>query len=107
MAKRDRAHAAVVEQRLCVRPGVAASRRVPRVADGVLAAQRGETALVEDLSDEPEVAHGGQSRVLADRDSCRLLAAVLEGVEPEVGEPCDVARRRPQAEDAAHLADRS
>jgi len=61
------------------------------VADGVLAAQRGETALVEDLRDEPEVAHGGQARTLADGDSCRLLAAVLEREEPEVRQPCDVA----------------
>ena len=52
--------------------------------------------------DEAEVAQRGQPAVLADRDAGRLLAAVLQRVEPEVGEARDVAGRRANAEDAAH-----
>ena len=92
--ERDRAHAAVVEQRLRVRPGVAAGRRVARVADRELAVQAGEAALVEDLRDEPEVAQRRQPAVLADGDPGRLLAAVLQRVEAEVAR---AARRRVRA----------
>src|SRR5207245_6555634 len=83
--------------------GVAAGRRVARVADRELAAQARETALVEDLRHEAEVAHDRQAAVLADRDPRRLLAAMLQRVEPEVREARDVAACRADSEDAAHL----
>ena len=38
---------------------------------------------------------------VARRDAGRLLAAVLQGVEPEVGELGDLLARGPDAEDAA------
>ena len=100
--ERDGARAAVVEERLRVRPGVAARRRVARVPDRKLALQPREAALVEHLRHEPEVAERCQPSVLADGDPGRLLPAVLQRVEPEVGEARDVAIRRAHAEDAAH-----
>ena len=84
----------------------AAGRRVARVADRELAVQAREAPLVEHLRHEPEVAQRGQPAVLGDGDPGRLLAAVLQRVEPEVGEPRDVAVGRADAEDAAHLATR-
>ena len=66
VAERDRAHAAVVQQRLRVRPGVAAGRRVARVPDRELPLQAGQAPLVEHLRHEPEVAERGQPAVLAD-----------------------------------------
>ena len=102
MAERDGARVAVVEQRLRVRPGVRAGRRVARVADRELAVQAREVLLVEHLRDEAEVAQRGQAAVLGDGDPGRLLAAVLERVQAEVGEPRDVAAGRVDAEDAAH-----
>ena len=66
------------------------------------AAEPVQLLLVEDLRDEPEVAQHGQPAVLGDGDPGRLLAAVLQREQPEVGEPRDVAVGRADAEDAAH-----
>ena len=52
VAERDGAHAPVVEERLRVLPGVAAGRRVARVADREVAVQPGEASLVEHLRHE-------------------------------------------------------
>ena len=92
-AERDGADAAVVDERLGVRPGVRAGRRVAGVADRELAAQARELLLVEDLGHEAEVAQPGEPPVVGDGDAGRLLAAMLQRVEPEVGEPSDVALR--------------
>ena len=67
-----------------------------------LAAQAAQLLLVEDLGDEAEVAQDGEAALVGDRDPRRLLAAVLEREEPEVGEAGDVALGRVDAEDAAH-----
>ena len=66
--------------------------------------QRAQLLLVEDLRDEPQVAHGHDLAGVARGDARRLLAAVLEGEEREVGEPRDVGLRRVDAEDAALVA---
>ena len=50
----------------------------------MLALQRAQLLLVEDLVDEALVAHGHDVAVLGGRDPGRLLAAVLERVEREV-----------------------
>ena len=60
MAERDGAHAAVVDERLRVRPVNAAGRRVARVADRDLAGERLQLLLVEDLGDEAHVAEHRQ-----------------------------------------------
>ena len=100
--ERDGARVAVVEQRLRVRPRVRAGGRVARVADRELAVQAGQVLLVEHLRDEAEVAQRREAAVLGDGDPGRLLAAVLERVQAEVGEPRDVAAGGVDAEDAAH-----
>ncbi len=103
MAERNSAHAAVVDERLGIRPVDAAGRRVAGVTDRDLARQRLQLLLVEDLSDEAHVAEHGQSPTFGDGDPCRLLAAVLEREEREVGEPRHVAVVGANSEDAAHL----
>src|SRR5581483_6805580 len=102
VAERDRARAAVVQQRLRVLPAVAAGRRVARVADRDLAAQAGERPFVEHLRHEPEVAERGEPPAFADGDARRLLPAMLQRIETEVRQPRDVAARRADPEDAAH-----
>ena len=88
---RERDLAAVVApDRLRVLPRAAAGGRVADVADRHVAVERPQLLLVEDLGDEPGVAQRGDVAALAGGDPRRLLAAVLERVEREVGEPGDV-----------------
>ena len=81
-----------------------AGGRVAHVADRHVALQRAQLLLVEDLVDEALVAHGHDVAALGGGDARRLLAAVLERVEREVGEPGDVVLGRVDAEDAALVA---
>ena len=64
-----------------------------------------EARAVEDLRDEAHVAHRGRALAVGDGDAGRLLAPVLERVEPEVralGQlPRELAGVEP--EDAARL----
>ena len=68
VAERDRARAAVMQERLGVGPRVPAGRRVARVPDRDLSREAGKLLLVEDLRHEPEVAQSRQPAVLADGD---------------------------------------
>ena len=70
--------------------------------DRRLALEPLELLLGEDLRHESHVPEDGQPRPVGDGDPGRLLTAVLEGEEAEVGEPRDVALRPVDAEDAAH-----
>ena len=99
---RDRARGAVLDDRLRVHPLDAAGRRVAGVADRELPVEPADVLLAEDLRDEAEVAEDGETAVVRDRDPGRLLAAVLERVQPEVGEARDVAVGSADAEHAAH-----
>ncbi len=101
--ERDLALVGAVD-RLRVLPRVRARGAVADVADRRVALQRAQLLLVEDLVDQALVAHGHDVAVLRRRDAGRLLAAVLERVEREVGEPGDLATRRDYAEDAALIA---
>ena len=74
------------------------------MADRHVAVERAQLLLVEDLGDEPGVAQGGDVTALAGGDPGRLLAAVLERVEREVGEPGDLVPGRVDAEDPALVA---
>jgi len=47
------------------------------VRDGDVPAQGGERRLVEDLRDEAHLLVDDDAPAVADRDACRLLAAVL------------------------------
>ena len=60
-----------------------------------------ERGLVEDLRDQAHVLVDEDLAAVADRDAGRLLAAVLQGVEAEVGQLGDVLAGRPDPEDAA------
>ena len=51
-----------------------------------VALEGGEVALVEDLGDEAHVLDDGDVLAVAHRDARRLLPAVLQRVQPEVGE---------------------
>ena len=101
VAERDRAVGGGAERRLGVLPGAGAGGGVAAVADREVALERGERGLVEDLRDQAHVLVDQDLAAVADRDAGRLLAAVLEGVEAEVGQLGDVLARRPDAEDAA------
>ena len=74
------------------------------MADRHVAREGAQLLLVEHLRDEAEVAHGHDVAALAGGDARRLLSAVLERVEREVGEARDVHLRRVDAEDAAFVA---
>ena len=69
--------------------------------DREVAAQAGQGRLVEDLGDQAEILVDHHAGAVADRDAGRLLAAVLQRVEPEVGELRDLFPGRPDTEDAA------
>jgi hypothetical protein len=57
------------------------------------------SALVEDLADQAHVLVDEHLLAVAGRDAGRLLPAVLQRIEPEVGEFGDVLAGRPDAED--------
>ena len=100
--ERDPALAAVVHDRLRVLPLRRAGRRVARVPDRDVAGKRLQLLLVEDAGDEPHLAERRDPAPVGDGDPGRLLAAVLQRVEAEVGEPRDIALGRPDTEDPAH-----
>ena len=94
----------VAPDRLRVLPGAAAGGRVADVADRHVARQRPQLLLVEDLGDEAGVAHRRDVAALAGGDAGRLLAAVLQRVEAEVGEAGDVVAGCVYAEHPAFVA---
>src|SRR5215210_2659115 len=98
--------ASTAELGLGVLPGGGAGRRVADVAEGqVSGLEGGETWSVEDLRDEAHVAHRGRALPVGDGDARRLLAPVLEGVEPEVRALGQLPRELAgvEAEDPARL----
>src|SRR5829696_4380918 len=88
------------ECRLGVLPGGGAGRRVAGVADCEETAQAAERRLVEHLADQPEVLVDDDGGAVGHRDARRLLTAVLEGVQTEIGQLRDLFTRRPDTEDA-------
>jgi hypothetical protein len=68
-----------VEQRRVAGGGVAG------VADGHLAGQLGENVVGEDLRDQAHALDVGQMLAVGGGDAGRLLAAMLQGVEAEIG----------------------
>jgi hypothetical protein len=75
------------------------------VADGQVALQGGEPALVEGLGDEPHVLDHGDRLAVGHRDPGRLLAAVLQGEQPEIGQIGDGLPRGVDPEDPAGFTD--
>ncbi len=74
------------------------------MADSHRAGERLQLALVEHLVDEAEIAHGHDVTALGGGYPGRLLAAVLEREEREVGQPGDLGLGREHAEDPALVA---
>ena len=101
VAERDGAVDGGPEGRLRVLPGRGAGRGVARVADREVALERLERRLVEDLRDQAHVLVDQDLAAVADRDAGGLLPAVLQGVQPEVGQLGDVLARGPDTEHAA------
>ncbi|GGY72007.1 hypothetical protein GCM10010363_61710 [Streptomyces omiyaensis] len=62
-----------------------------------------ERGLVEDLGHEAHVLEDEDLGAVADRDSRGFLTPMLEGVEPEVRELCDLFTRSPDTEDATRV----
>ena len=92
--ERNGTDAAVMQQRLRVRPRVSARGRVARVGDRQISMEARQAALVEHLRNEAEIANRRQPSAVADGDACRLLSPVLQCVQPEVAQARDVATRR-------------
>ena len=90
--------------RLRVLPRRRAGGRVAVVPDREVALQRREAALVEHLGDEAHVLGDGDRLAVAHRDAGRLLAAVLEREQPEVGQLRDRLAGSVHAEDATGVA---
>jgi len=89
---------------LGVLPGARARRGVAHVPERHLALEGAQLLLVEDLVDEALVAQGHDPAVLRRRDSRRLLPAMLERVEREVGQARDLRAGREEPEHAALVA---
>ncbi|GGW02005.1 hypothetical protein GCM10010230_34060 [Streptomyces narbonensis] len=62
-----------------------------------------ERGLVEDLGHEAHVLEDEDLGAVANRDTRGFLAPMLEGVEPEVRELCDLFTRSPDTEDATSV----
>ena len=100
VAQGDRAQRCGLEGRLGVLPGAGTGRGVARVPDRQVALEGVERGLVEHLRDQAHVLVDQDLAAVAHRDAGRLLAAVLQGVQAEVGELGDVLAGGPDAEDA-------
>jgi hypothetical protein len=73
------------------------------VTDRDMTLERTEGSLVEDLGHEAHVLEDEDLGAVADRDSRGFLTPMLEGVEPEVSELCDLFARSPDTEDATSV----
>ena len=73
------------------------------MANRNVSVQRFETRLCEDLGDQPHVLVDHDVTTVADRDSGRLLTAMLQCVKAEVREFGDFLPRGPDPEDAASV----
>lgn len=103
VAERDGAVPGGAERRLGVLPDGGTGRRVAGVAHRDMTLERTEGGLVEDLGNEAHVLEDEDLGAVADRDSRGFLAPMLEGVEPEVRELCDLFARSPDTEDATRV----
>ena len=74
------------------------------VADGQVPLEGGQGGLVEHLAHQAHVLEDKHAAAVGDGHAGRLLAAVLEDVEPVVHEVGDRFTRPPDPEDSACLA---
>ena len=97
----ERARGGGAQRRLGVAPHVRAGRRVADVAQGDVAAQALEGLLGEHLRDEALILVHEDLLAIRRRNTGALLAAVLQGVEGEVGQAGNILARGPYSEDPA------
>ena len=95
----ERARGGGAQRRLGVAPHVRAGRRVADVSQGDVAAQALEGLLGEHLRDEALILVHEDLLAIRRRNTGALLAAVLQGVEGEVGQAGNVLARGPYSED--------
>jgi len=101
--KRQRAFPITGEDRLGIGEDGRAGGRIAGVADRYIAGQRGEDALSEDVGDETHPAMRACDPGAVDRNEARrLLAAVLEAIQAEVGDTRCV-RNASDTDNATHL----
>ena len=81
-----RVRADIAVHRLRIAPHARTRRGVPRVADGQMAGERGERAVVERVRHQTRVLDHGDGGTVAHGHARRLLPAVLQREQPEVGE---------------------
>src|SRR4249919_3670125 len=97
-------HRGRAEGRLRVLPHTRAGRGVAAMPDGQVSVAKGvQSRLVEDLRDQAHVFEDHDLGAFADRDTCRLLPAVLQRVKPEIRELGYLLVRRPDTEDATRI----
>ena len=89
--------------RLRVAPRARTGRGVTDVADREMAVERREPALVEHLGDEAHVLDDRDRLAVAHGDAGRLLTAVLQRVQTEIGHMGDGTARRVHAEHSARV----
>ena len=94
------------EHRLGVLPGGGPLGGVADVTHGHVTGEVGQGLVVEDLGDQAQVLVDEDLGAVGGGDAGRLLTAVLEGVQAEVGQAGDLLAGRPHAEDAALLSRR-
>jgi hypothetical protein len=82
----------------------AAGGGVAGVADGQVGLASGQGGLVEHFAHQPHLPVHEHAAAVGDGHAGRLLAAVLERVEPVEHEGGDRSPRRPAPEDPAYLA---
>ena len=97
----ERARGGGAQRRLGVAPHVRAGRRVADVAQSDVAAQALQGLLGEHLRDEALILIHEDLLAIRRRNTRALLAAVLQGVEGEVGQAGNVLARGPYSEDPA------
>ena len=108
VGERQRAVHRLDEERLDVALVRRTGRRVAGVADRVVAGQRLHRLVGEDVRHQPGLLVDAGAVPVADGDAGRLLAAVLQGEQPEERQLGDaLAVRRRDAEHAALLVGRS
>ena len=100
MAQRDLPVRAVDQNRLRVHQLALARRRIPDVADGHRAGQRGERLPVECVGDVPHRAGDAYLLQVGCRDTRALLTTMLKRIEAQVGH----VRRFGMTEDAEDAA---
>ena len=92
--------------RLGVAPRARPGGGVPRVADGQVAGERRQGALVEDVGHQAHVLDHGDVDTVGHRHAGRLLPAVLQGVQAQVREVGDRLVGGMHAEDPTRLFQR-